>query len=174
MHNNIRFKRKCKSSRENAPLSSQQYEKHADRFLCRHVLQQLTVKITQYGYFCAVTYCGGEQWGQATALIWFSESQIMHQMGNMHGPAPQLSSIFIPGRGIRDDTQQVLAIGEMIKIFINTNPSRWGNPRPHPCCDRTQTPLKYDDQRWANRAVATWPCLWQTISAMSPFSCQVK
>lgn len=145
------------------------YEKHVDRFLCHHVLRQLTVKITKWGYFCAVTYCGKEQKVHTYALVWFSKSQIAH-----HCPEPLRSSIFIPGRSARDDTRQALAIGEMIKMFINTNPSRWGNPHPHPCCDRTETPLRYDDQKWVNRAVTTWPWLWQPISAMSPFTCQVK
>lgn len=41
-------------------------------------------------------------------------------------PRPRFS-IFISGKGGRDDTQQALAFSEMIKMFINTDPSRWWN-----------------------------------------------
>lgn len=51
----------------------------------------------------------------------------MHQMGiytlSAFPPQPRFS-IFISGKGGRDDTQQALAFGEMIKMFINTDLSR--------------------------------------------------
>ena len=79
------------------------------RFLWCHVFWQLTGKITKSSYFGALTYCDKEQLVEAKAPTWFSERQIVHQMGAMHDPA---YAIFIPRGGGRDDTQQALAAGE--------------------------------------------------------------
>lgn len=75
--------------------------------------------VTKLIYFGALTYCDKEQQVEAKALIGFPESQNRASDGH-HA----LRSIFILRGGRRDDTQQALATGDEIKMFINTNRSR--------------------------------------------------
>lgn len=72
--------------------------------------------VTKLSYFGALTYCDKEQQVEAKALIGFPESH--------NRASDALRSIFILRGGRRDDTQQALATGDEIKMFINTNRSR--------------------------------------------------
>lgn len=94
------------------------------------------------------------QVSQTSIKIWFPESQKRHQMV-LYGPAGVLSllsrtfSRFISEKGGNDDTQQALAFSEMIKMFINTDSSRWWN--------LSHTP-----------AAATWKCLRDMTPCINP------
>lgn len=71
------------------------------------------------------------KWQQVKQMlrIWLLWSQKMHQM-EIYAPLesfPSSATLFpylSRGKGGRDETQQALAFSEMIKMFINTEPSR--------------------------------------------------